>query len=54
MIIGCNGYLDKLIKNIRNKFMPINNYVIATEPLGEKKREKLLRIIMQYVIHVLL
>jgi len=43
VIIGCNGYLDKLIKNIRNKFMPINNYVIATEPLGEKKAREIIK-----------
>ena len=43
VIIGCNGYLDKLLGNIRNRFMPINNYVIATEPLGEKKAKELIK-----------
>ena len=37
VVVACNGYLDKLLGRVRNKFMPINNYVIATEPLGEKK-----------------
>ena len=43
IVVGCNGYLDKLLSNIRNKFMPINNYIIATEPLGEKKARELIR-----------
>ena len=37
VVVGCNGYLDRLIGNKRNKFMPINNYMIATEPLGKEK-----------------
>jgi gamma-glutamylputrescine oxidase len=36
VVVGCNGYLDKLLGKINNNFMPINNYMIATEPLGEK------------------
>ena len=43
VIVGCNGYLDGLLGNVRNKFMPINNYVIATEPLGEKKARDIIK-----------
>ena len=43
VVVGCNGYLDKLLGNLRNKFMPINNYIIATEPLGEKKARELIK-----------
>ena len=43
VIVGCNGYLDKLLGNIRNKFIPINNYMIATEPLGEKKAREIIK-----------
>ena len=43
VIVGCNGYLDKLLGNIRNKFMPINNYMIATEPLGESKAREIIK-----------
>ncbi|SVB56231.1 uncharacterized protein METZ01_LOCUS209085, partial [marine metagenome] len=43
VVVGCNGYLDKLLGNIRSKFMPINNYIIATEPLGEKKAKEIIK-----------
>ena len=43
VVVGCNGYLDKLLGNVRNKFMSINNYVIATEPLGEKKARNIIK-----------
>ncbi len=43
VVVGCNGYLDKLLGNVRNKFMPINNYIIATEPLGEAKAKEIIR-----------
>ncbi|MDC0226636.1 FAD-binding oxidoreductase [Alphaproteobacteria bacterium] len=43
VVVGCNGYLDKLLGKTRNKFMPINNYVIATEPLGEKKAREIIK-----------
>jgi len=43
VVVGCNGYLDKLLGKIRNKFMPINNYMIATEPLGEDKARRLIK-----------
>ena len=41
-VVGCNGYLDNLLGKVRYKFMPINNYIIATEPLGEKKARELI------------
>ena len=34
IIIACNAYLGNLFPKIRNTFMPINNYMIATEPLS--------------------
>lgn len=43
VVVCCNGYLDKLLGGIRNKFMPINNYVVATEPLGEKKAKSIIK-----------
>jgi len=42
-VVGCNGYLDNLLGRVRHKFMPINNYIIATEPLGEKKAREFIR-----------
>ena len=43
VIIGCNGYLDNLLGSKRNYFMPINNYIIATEPLGKNLANKLIK-----------
>ncbi|GIL02448.1 MAG: gamma-glutamylputrescine oxidase [Alphaproteobacteria bacterium] len=35
VIVACNGYLDRLVPEIASHVMPINNFIIATEPLGE-------------------
>lgn len=43
VIVACNGYLDNLLGSRKNKFMPINNYIIATEPLGEEKAREIIR-----------
>ena len=37
IVLACNGYLGKLEKRVAGKIMPINNFVIATEPLSEKQ-----------------
>jgi len=33
LVLACNGYLGELEKDIARRVMPINNYIIATEPL---------------------
>ena len=43
VVVGCNGYLDNLLGNVRNKFMPINNYVLATESLGKERALNLIK-----------
>lgn len=35
VILACNGYLGKLENRLAGKIMPINNFIIATEPLDE-------------------
>jgi gamma-glutamylputrescine oxidase len=42
IVLGCNGYLGKLEKRVAGKIMPINNFMIATEPLGEARARKLI------------
>ncbi len=42
-VVGCNGYLDNLLGKVRNKYMPINNYIVATEPIGEENAKKFIR-----------
>ena len=36
LILACNGYIDKLEPKINGYIMPINNFVIATEPLPDE------------------
>jgi gamma-glutamylputrescine oxidase len=43
MILACNGYLDTLSRRAAGKIMPINNFVLATEPLGEERARSLIR-----------
>ncbi len=35
VLLGCNGYLGDLQPEVASQVMPINNYIIATEPLPE-------------------
>ena len=35
VVIACNGYLDTLFAPIASNIMPINNFIVATEPLDE-------------------
>ena len=43
VVTCCNGYIDNLLGKVKNKFMPINNYIIATEPLGKSKARELIK-----------
>ncbi|MDH3806539.1 MAG: FAD-binding oxidoreductase, partial [Gammaproteobacteria bacterium] len=42
IVLGCNGYLGKLEPRVAGKIMPINNFMIATEPLGEERARQLI------------
>lgn len=35
ILLACNGYLEKLEPRIAGKIMPMNNFILATEPLDE-------------------
>ncbi len=35
VILAANGYLDRLEPRVATRVMPINNYIVATEPLGD-------------------
>jgi len=39
---ACNGYLGDLQPRVAARVMPINSYIIATEPLGEKRARRLI------------
>ena len=41
VILACNGYLGDLVPEVAARVMPINNFIIATEPLGAGARDLL-------------
>ena len=41
-IFACNGYIGNLVPKVAARVMPINNYIIATEPLGPQLQEALI------------
>ena len=43
LVLGCNGYLEKLEPRTAGRIMPINNYMLATEPLPEELARRLIR-----------
>jgi len=42
IVLACNGYLGKLEPRVAGKIMPINNFMVATEPLGEEHARQLI------------
>ena len=43
LVLACNGYLEKLEPRTAGRIMPINNYMLATEPLPEDLARSLIR-----------
>ncbi len=43
VVLGANGYLGKLEPRVAGKIMPINNYMLATEPLSDEMCRELIR-----------
>lgn len=43
LLLACNGYFDGLAPKVERRVMPINNFLIATEPLGEARARALIR-----------
>ena len=42
IVLACNGYLGDLEPRSAGKIMPINNFMIATEPLGAERARELI------------
>jgi gamma-glutamylputrescine oxidase len=42
VVLACNGYLAKLDRRVAIRMMPINNFMIATEPLGKERARSLI------------
>lgn len=43
LVLACNGYLGNLEPRIAGNIMPINNFMIATEPLSEELKTRINR-----------
>lgn len=43
VVLACNGYLGQLEPRIAPRIMPVNNFILATEPLGEGRARALIR-----------
>jgi gamma-glutamylputrescine oxidase len=43
VVLGCDGYLGGLEPRIAGRIMPINNFIVATAPLGEARAHALIR-----------
>ena len=42
IVLGCNGYLGRLERRVASRIMPIDNFMVATEPLGERRARALI------------
>lgn len=43
LLLACNGYLGDLEPKVAARVMPINNFIVATEPLGARAAQVLTR-----------
>ncbi len=43
LIYACNGYLGGLNRKVAARVMPINNFIVATAPLGDRAQDVLTR-----------
>lgn len=40
VVLACNGYLGRLEPRVAGRIMPLNNFMLTTEPLGERLRKQ--------------
>jgi len=43
VILACNGYLGGLHDDVARRVMPINNFIVATEPLAPEAQQKIVQ-----------
>jgi len=39
VVVATNGYMESLVPTVARRVMPINNFIVATEPLGARATE---------------
>lgn len=43
VVLACNGYLGRLSEDVAARVMPINNYIVATEPMAPERQEHFIK-----------
>lgn len=43
VVLGCNGYMGTMDQHVAQRVMPINNFIVATEPLDPAAQEQIIR-----------
>ncbi|SFC46825.1 NAD(P)/FAD-dependent oxidoreductase [Tropicimonas isoalkanivorans] len=43
VVLGCNGYLGDLDPHVAARVMPINNFIVATEPMTAEQQASIIR-----------
>ena len=43
VVLACNGYLGRLQERVATRVMPINNFIVATEPMTPEAQETFIR-----------
>ena len=43
LVMACNGYIGDLLPKIYSRVLPINNFIVATEPLDSKMARSLIK-----------
>lgn len=43
VVLACNGYIGDLHSEVSHRVMPINNYVVATEPMSPAQQEQIIK-----------
>lgn len=43
LVLACNGYIGDLHSDVSHRVMPINNYVVATEPMSPEQQEQIIK-----------
>lgn len=43
IVLACNGYIGDLHADVSRRVMPINNYVVATEPMSVEQQERIIK-----------
>lgn len=43
VVLGCNGYLGTIHTHVAERVMPINNFIVSTEPMSPDAQEHIIR-----------